>query len=60
MGIFELLLISNEIRKLVLAHSDASQIKEVAIREGMLTLKEDGLAKAIEGITSVEEVLRVS
>ncbi len=59
-GIFELLPISNEIRELVLTHADSSQIKNQAKSAGMLTLREDGLNKAIEGTTTVEEVLRVS
>ncbi len=59
-GIFELLPISNEIRELVLSHADSSQIKARAQAAGMLTLREDGLKKAIEGLTTVEEVVRVS
>lgn len=58
-GVFELLVISNTIRKLILDKVDASIIKEQAIKEGMITLREDGIQKAIQGITSVEEVLRV-
>jgi general secretion pathway protein E len=59
-GIYELLPISNPIRKLILSHADSVQIKDLAISEGMTTLLEDGLIKAIEGVTTVEEVLRVS
>ncbi len=59
LGIFELLPISAEIRRLVLSHADASQIKDVAVKEGMVTLLENGIKKAMEGITTVEEVLRV-
>jgi general secretion pathway protein E len=49
------------VRKLIMDHSEAPIIKEYAIKEeGMTTLLQDGLQKAIEGITTVEEVLRVS
>jgi len=60
MGIYELLPVSTEIRKLVMAHSDAMQIKELAIKEGMVTLYNDGLEKVMKGITTLEEVIRVS
>jgi len=59
-GIYELLPMSPEIRKLIMDRADASQIKEAALSQGMKTLMMDGLNKAIEGITTVEEVLRVS
>jgi len=59
-GIYELLLVSSDIRKLILTHADSEKIKELAIKEGMTTLLNDGLAKAIEGITTIEEVMRVS
>ena len=59
-GIYELLKISTTIRRLIMTHSDAETINNQAIKEGMITLRQDGLKKAIEGITTVEEVLRVS
>jgi len=59
-GIYELLIVSNQIRRMVMAHAEAYQIKEQAIREGMTTLLRDGAQKALAGITSIEEVLRVS
>jgi general secretion pathway protein E len=59
-GIYELLPMTTDIRKLVLTHSDSEAIKEQARKEGMKTLLEDGLQKAIAGTTTVEEVLRVS
>ena len=60
LGLYELLPISQEIRKQIMTHADALSIKDLAIKEGMKTLLADGLNKAIAGITSVEEVLRVS
>ncbi len=59
-GIYELLIVSSDIRKLILDHADSGQIKEQAIKEGMNTLVQDGLIKAIEGVTTIEEVMRVS
>lgn len=59
-GIYELLPLSSEVCKLILAHADAETIKKQACSEGMKTLLEDGLMKAVQGITTVEEVLRVS
>jgi general secretion pathway protein E len=59
-GIYELLPIDNEIRKLVMAHSDATLIKDTAVKNGMITLLKDGIGKAVLGITTLEEVLRVS
>ena len=59
-GIYELLVVSNSIKKLVVSNADAGTIKEQAVKEGMQTLYLDGLSKVIEGITTIEEVLRVS
>lgn len=59
-GIYELLLLSNSIRAMIMAHAEAYQIKEQAIKEGMITLLKDGAQKALSGVTSIEEVLRVS
>ncbi len=59
-GIFELLPLSSDIRKLVMDHTDSNVIKEKALSEGMQTLLQDGMNKALDGITTVEEVLRVS
>jgi len=59
-GIYELLPVTNDIRKLIMEHADAVQIKEKAISNGMKTLLQDGVEKALQGITTLEEVLRVS
>lgn len=59
-GIFEVLPISEKIGKLILERSDATTIGNEAREEGMITLKQDGYLKAVEGITTVEEVLRVA
>ena len=58
-GIFELLTVTEGIQKLTLARSSAADINRLAIEEGMITLRQDGLAKVKQGVTSIEEVLRV-
>ena len=59
-GIFEFLPLSNDIRRMIIGRAEAYEIKEQAIREGMVTLLADGLQKAMAGVTTIEEVLRVS
>ncbi|NLV67111.1 MAG: type II secretion system ATPase GspE [Spirochaetes bacterium] len=58
-GIFELLVISDKIKKLIMTGSDASTIREQALKEGMVSLLEDGINKVIAGVTTLDEVLRV-
>ena len=57
-GLFELLVMSEEIRRMVLSGASAGDIKAQALREGMVTMKRDGMLKVKEGITSVSEVMR--
>ncbi|PIU40870.1 MAG: type II secretion system protein GspE [Candidatus Omnitrophica bacterium CG07_land_8_20_14_0_80_42_15] len=59
-GIFELLIMDEDIRKLIVAKASADEIRKIAISKGMGTLFSDGISKAKEGITTVEEVLRVT
>jgi len=56
-AIHELLFINQELRGLVADRADISQIRDIAKRDGMKTLAEDGLAKVAEGITSLDEVM---
>lgn len=58
-GIFEILLNSPDISELMLEHKPTDQIHRKALEEGMLSLVQDGFLKAMEGITTVEEVFRV-
>ncbi len=58
-GIFELLVLTSGVRKMIMEHAEAQLIKEFAIKEGMKTLLQDGIDKSIEGMTTIEEVLRV-
>ncbi|MFM2330566.1 MAG: hypothetical protein RLZZ26_73 [Candidatus Parcubacteria bacterium] len=57
-GIHEVLAVSSTIREIILHSSTSDAIEEQAKKEGMLTMREDGLYKAARGITSIEEVLR--
>jgi general secretion pathway protein E len=59
-GIYEIMRVSGSIKKTILTTSDANAIKEVAIRGGMKTLREDGAEKVLQGISTTEEVLRVT
>ncbi|MBW1681829.1 MAG: type II secretion system ATPase GspE [Deltaproteobacteria bacterium] len=59
-GIFELLVMDNDSRRLLAAGADAVSIKEAAVKNGMTTLFEDGLRKVREGITTMSEVMRVT
>jgi type IV pilus assembly protein PilB len=58
-GIYETLLVTESIKELIVKKSDAGQIQAQAQREGMTTMIEDGFLKAAQGITSIEEILRV-
>ena len=59
-GIYELLVIDDEIRESILAHASTQEIRERAIQLGMKTLRQDGWRKILEGITTVEEIIRVT
>ncbi len=59
-GIFELLVVSDDIRNLVMSKANASEIRRLALKEGMRTLRMDGAEKVLSGLTSMEEVLRVT
>jgi general secretion pathway protein E len=59
-GIFELLVMSDHIKELTLKRSSAHVIKQAAVERGMRTLREDGLRKAMAGVTTLEEVCRVT
>ncbi len=58
-GIREVLEVNSEIKKLVMARADAADIKAAAVRGGMVTMLEDGFSKAKQGLTTLEEVLRI-
>jgi type II secretory ATPase GspE/PulE/Tfp pilus assembly ATPase PilB-like protein len=59
MGIYEILEMSDFIREAIMRRADANEIKKIAVKNGMITLLEDGFKKAIAGQTTIEEILRV-
>jgi general secretion pathway protein E len=59
-GIFELLLVDDPIRDMIVRRQASHVIKEAAVRHGMTTLRNDGLRRALEGVTTLEEVYRVT
>ncbi len=59
-GIFELLVVTDEIRKMIVRQADENRIRAAARQEGMRTLPEDGIRKVIGGQTTLGEVLRVT
>ncbi|RME21869.1 MAG: type II secretion system protein GspE, partial [Deltaproteobacteria bacterium] len=59
-GIYELLVVDDDIRAMVLKNVDSNTIKRAACSRGMTTLREDGAFKVIQGQTTIEEVLRVT
>ena len=58
-GIFEILNMTETIKELIVKQATTDQIQEQAKKEGMRTMIEDGFVKAAQGMTSLEEVLRV-
>jgi general secretion pathway protein E len=57
-GIFEFMVMSEEIRKMLRSHANAGEIRAQAIAEGMVPMKQDGMLKVKEGVTSISEVTR--
>jgi type IV pilus assembly protein PilB len=60
MGIYEVLKNSEEIQKLIVSSGTSEEIQALAVKEGMVTMQLDGLIKALLGMTSIEEILRVT
>ena len=58
-GLYEVLEMSEDIKKIILEGGSSDQIEEIAIQNGMTTMLENGIEKAISGATSLEEVIRV-
>jgi len=59
-GIFETFLIDSEMEKFILTKPSVAALREKAIKKGMVTMYQDGILKALEGITTIEEVERVA
>jgi general secretion pathway protein E len=59
-GVFEIFPLSPQLKKMITANSSSDEMRQVAIREGMTTLREDAWQKVKAGITTLEEALRVT
>src|SRR5262249_13660440 len=59
-GIYELLVMDDEVRRLIGAKADAAAVKQAAVAKGMITLKDEGADKVFQGITATEEVMRIT
>jgi len=59
-GIFELMELNDDLRKLILANADSGTLSQAARSNGMRTLQEDGMAKMLAGLTTPEEIVRVT
>ncbi len=59
LGIHEVLVLDNEVREAILRKASASEIKNIAIKNGMATMAEDGFLKAKSGLTTINEIIRV-
>lgn len=57
-GLYELFIVNDNIQELVIKHATPARIREAACASGMMTLREDGLKKVAEGVTTIEEVIR--
>ncbi len=60
MGVYEVLQVSTEIKRLINGAANTEELEKAAIKEGMNTMLEDGIVKAVHGITTLEEVMRVT
>lgn len=59
-GLYEVMEITDEIQQLIIKHATSSQIQKVGVAQGMIPMHEDGMLKALQGMTTVEEVNRVA
>jgi type IV pilus assembly protein PilB len=57
-GLYEVMPMTSELRRLILKGSSTDELKETAIKSGMITLREDGLVKVRKGITTLDEVIK--
>ena len=59
-GIYEVMDVNEEIQKLIINHATSSEIQRLAVSQGMITMRQDGYLKALSGVTTIEEVNRVT
>ena len=59
-GLYEVMDVNNDIQNLIVARATSSEIQRMAVSQGMITMRQDGYLKALQGITTIEEVNRVA
>jgi type IV pilus assembly protein PilB len=59
-GIFEILIVDNDLKNAITKRSDATTVKTLAVKRGMKIMLEDGIEKATQGITTIDEIIRVT
>ena len=59
-GLYEVMDVTPEVQGLITSRASSLQIQNVAIQQGMITMRQDGYLKAIQGVTTIEEVNRVT
>jgi len=59
-GIFEIMVLNQQLKGLILETFDSNRIKNEAVKQNMISLRQDGIEKVLEGTTTMEEVLRVT
>lgn len=59
-GIYEVMDVNSEIQKMIVNHATSSEIQQLAVSQGMITMRQDGYLKALSGVTTIEEVNRVT
>ena len=60
LGLYEVMEITDEIQQLIIKHATSSQIQRVGVAQGMIPMHEDGMLKALQGLTTIDEVNRVA
>ena len=60
MGIYEMLVMNPELRKMVVNRADATVVRQASVQAGMSTLRQNAIAKLLAGETTIEEVLRLT
>ncbi|OGY89119.1 MAG: hypothetical protein A2458_02575 [Candidatus Kerfeldbacteria bacterium RIFOXYC2_FULL_38_9] len=59
-GIYEILEVTDEIRKAILDNASSKELFDLATKQGMMTMAQDGFLKAKQGLTTIDEILRVT
>ena len=59
-GIYEVMLVSDEISRMILKNASSAELEQAALKNGMMLMKQDGYLKALSGMTTIEEVIRVA